>query len=158
VEPCRRRFTHLTGHILQIHAQSVARSPFRTVSPRSTLAIRLQSNPHQPTDPSMPRDFLRVGVRGRQAKSLWPSLSVPLGARGGTLALEALPKGYPQGDVARSLRVAHFGALRAHWRRSEREQGRGAWRAGRSLSGWVRSIPTPSALNWLQSSSTQSDA
>ena len=36
-----------------------------------------------------------------------------------------------------------------------REQGIGASRAGLSLSGWVRSIPTPSALNWLKSSSTR---
>jgi hypothetical protein len=45
-------------------------STFQTVSRRSTLAIWLHSKPHQPTDPSMPRDFLRVGVRGRHAKSL----------------------------------------------------------------------------------------
>jgi hypothetical protein len=38
-----------------------------------------------------------------------------------------------------------------------REQGIGASTAGLSLSGWVRSIPTPSALNWLKSTSRHFD-
>jgi hypothetical protein len=36
------------------------------------------------------------------------------------------------------------------------KQAIGASRADLSLSGWVRSIPTPSAPNWLKSSSTHS--
>jgi hypothetical protein len=56
--------------------------------------------------------------------------------------MDTPPERYPQGYGARSLRVAHFRALRPSWPRSE-SRGIGTSKARFSLSGWVRSIPTP---------------
>ena len=67
--------------------------------------------------------------------------------------MEALPKGYPQGaDGAREASESSPFQSAATFLAKITEQGIGASRAGLSLSGWVRSIPTPSALNWLKSS------
>jgi hypothetical protein len=56
-----------------------------------------------------------------------------------------------QMGLEKPQRVAHFRALGTFLAKI-REQGMGASRAGLSLSGWVRSIPHPSTLNWLKSS------
>jgi hypothetical protein len=67
--------------------------------------------------------------------------------------VDALPKGDPQGaDGAREASESSPFQSAAAFLAKIREQGIGASRAGLSLSGWVRSIPTPSALNWLKSS------
>ena len=68
--------------------------------------------------------------------------------------MDALPKGYPQGaDGAREASESSpFQSAATFLLAKITEQAIGASRAGLSLSGWVRSIPTPSALNWLKSS------
>jgi hypothetical protein len=68
--------------------------------------------------------------------------------------VDALPKGYPQGaDGAREASESSpFQSAATFLLAKITEQAIGASRAGLSLSGWVRSIPTPSALNWLKSS------
>src|SRR5215213_2700329 len=68
--------------------------------------------------------------------------------------LRQCPKGIflAQIGLEASERVGPLGVLRPSSPRSE--QGAGALRSPLSLtvSGWVRSIPTPSALKWLKSS------
>src|SRR5688500_14527012 len=60
------------------------------------------------------------------------------------------PKGYLQGDGARSLRVAHFRAL-ASFLAMIREQSIGASRARLSMCGWSTSVPYPCAPKCLES-------
>jgi hypothetical protein len=70
--------------------------------------------------------------------------------------VDALPKGYPPKEMR--LEASESSPFQSAWTFLAKitEQDIGAPRAHLSLSGWVRSIPTPSALNWLKSSSTHS--
>jgi hypothetical protein len=65
--------------------------------------------------------------------------------------VEALPKGIPKQMGLEKPQSSPFQSV-ATFLAKITEQGMGASRARLSLSGWVRSIPTPSALNWLKSS------
>src|SRR5215208_8473121 len=57
-------------HSVPIHLRSVAKTPFRTVSPRTTLAIRVSGRAHHSRDPRMPvRLFAGRCVRATRKKS-----------------------------------------------------------------------------------------
>jgi hypothetical protein len=62
------------------------------------------------------------------------------------LWVDALPKGYPQGDGARSLRVAHFRAMRPSWPRSESRVWARRELASLRADGWGDTYPFRSQL------------
>src|SRR5215208_6502091 len=89
-------------------------------------------------------------ARATRKKSLTFTQRVPPRAHKEALSHSGrTPKGYPQGDGARSLRVAHFRALATFFLAKITEQGTGASRARLCLGGWATSVPYPCAHKWL---------